>query len=60
MKNNVDVFYFATSIPINLLLTEDGEMEKRVFLATWKDIPSVNESQYHIVNVAMDSGKDGK
>lgn len=60
VKNNVDVFYFATSIPINLLLTEDGEMEKRVFLATWKDIPSVNESQYHIVNVAIDSGELGE
>lgn len=51
IKNNVDVFYFSCSFPIHVLFTEDGEMEKRVFLATWKDIPSQNELQSTIQNV---------
>lgn len=51
MKNNVDVFYFACSIPMHTLFVEDGEMDKRVFLATWKDIPAQNEIQHEITNV---------
>lgn len=43
IKNNVDVFYFACQIPIQILFTEDGTLDKRVFLTTWRDIPSANE-----------------
>lgn len=43
IKNNVDVFYFACPIPIQVLFTEDGSLDKRVFLTTWRDIPSANE-----------------
>lgn len=46
IKNNVDVFYFACQIPIQILFTEDGNLDKRVFLTTWRDIPSANEVQY--------------
>ncbi|RTG85543.1 AP-1 complex subunit beta-1 [Schistosoma bovis] len=46
VKNNIDVFYFATLVPMHILFVEDGEMDKRVFLATWKDIPSQNEQQF--------------
>ncbi|RWS31302.1 AP-1 complex subunit beta-1-like protein, partial [Leptotrombidium deliense] len=53
IKNNVDVFYFSCIIPMHVLCTEDGAMDKRVFLATWKDIPSQNEVQYTIENVPM-------
>jgi AP-1 complex subunit beta-1 len=52
VKNNVDVFYFATLIPMHVLFSEDGEMEKRVFLATWKDIPGENEAQFTVRNIA--------
>lgn len=51
IKNNIDVFYFSCSVPIHVFFVEDGEMEKRVFLATWKDIPAQNEVQYTINNV---------
>lgn len=51
LKNNIDVFYMSTAIPLHVLFTEDGEMDKKVFLATWKDIPAQNEVQYTINNV---------
>ncbi|RWS08542.1 AP-2 complex subunit beta-1-like protein [Dinothrombium tinctorium] len=53
VKNNVDVFYFSCIVPMHVLCTEDGAMDKRIFLATWKDIPSQNELQYTIENVAL-------
>lgn len=43
IKNNVDVFYYACQMPLQVLFTEDGQLDKRVFLSTWKDIPSANE-----------------
>lgn len=43
IKNNVDVFYYACQIPIQVLFSEDGTLDKRVFLTTWRDIPSANE-----------------
>ena len=41
---------------MHVLFTEDGEMEKRVFLATWKDIPANNEVQTTIPNVDHSGG----
>jgi len=41
---------------MHVLFTEDGEMDKRVFLATWKDIPVQNEVQYEISNVQHNAG----
>src|SRR4051812_47001001 len=35
IKNNVDVFYLSCIAPMHCLCTEDGAMDKRVFLATW-------------------------
>eukprot|EP00095_Tigriopus_kingsejongensis_P007970 maker-scaffold135_size322082-snap-gene-2.12 protein:Tk07970 transcript:maker-scaffold135_size322082-snap-gene-2.12-mRNA-1 annotation:"ap-2 complex subunit beta" len=51
IKNNIDVFYFACAVPIHAFFVEDGNMEKKVFLATWKDIPSANEVQFTLENV---------
>lgn len=51
VKNSIDVFYFSATVPIHVFFVDDGEMEKRVFLATWKDIPAQNEVQYTITNV---------
>ncbi|XP_074640623.1 AP-1 complex subunit beta-1-like isoform X2 [Tubulanus polymorphus] len=48
VKNNIDVFYFSCIVPMHVLFVEDGEMERRVFLATWKDIPAQNEVQITI------------
>ncbi|KAL3857492.1 hypothetical protein ACJMK2_012159 [Sinanodonta woodiana] len=51
VKNNIDVFYLSCLVPLHVMFVEDGEMDKRVFLATWKDIPSQNEVQFTINNV---------
>lgn len=48
VKNYIYVFYFSCLIPLNALFVEDGKMKHRVFLATWKDIPSENELQLQI------------
>lgn len=53
VKNNVDVFYFSCIVPINVFCCEDGAMDKRVFLNTWKEIPSQNEIQFNIENVTI-------
>ncbi|XP_063589958.1 AP-1 complex subunit beta-1-like isoform X1 [Penaeus indicus] len=55
IKNSVDVFYFATVMPIHIFFTEDGAMDKRVFLSTWKDIPSQNEVQFNIENINLNA-----
>ena len=51
VKNNVDVFYFACVAPMHVFFTGDGQMEKKVFLATWRDIPSQNEVQYTLEGI---------
>ncbi|XP_033210556.1 AP-1 complex subunit beta-1 isoform X1 [Belonocnema kinseyi] len=51
IKNNIDVFYFACLVPMNVYFTEDGQLDKRVFLSTWKDIPAQNEVQYTLTGV---------
>ncbi|XP_065222686.1 AP-1 complex subunit beta-1 isoform X1 [Planococcus citri] len=51
VKNSIDIFYFACVVPMHVFFMEDGEMDKRLFLNTWKDIPSQNEVQYTIRNV---------
>lgn len=48
VKNNVDVFYFACLVHGNVMFTEDGQLDKRVFLSTWKEIPAANEVQYNL------------
>jgi hypothetical protein len=41
---------------MNIFFTEDGQMDKRVFLATWKDIPAQNEVQYTLSNIQCNAG----
>jgi len=55
IKSSVDVFYFACLAPIHIFFSEDGNMEKKTFLNTWKDIPSTNEIQFTIENVECTS-----
>lgn len=55
VKNNIDVFYFSCQYPISMLFVEDGKMERQVFLATWKDIPNDNESQFQIKDCHLNS-----
>jgi AP-1 complex subunit beta-1 len=53
VKNNVDVFYFSCVVPMHCYCVEDGAMDKRVFLSTWKEIPPQNEVQFVIENVHL-------
>lgn len=53
IKNNVDVFYFSCIVPMHAYCVEDGAMDKRVFLTTWKEIPPQNEVQFVINNVNL-------
>ncbi|XP_020300555.1 AP-1 complex subunit beta-1 isoform X1 [Pseudomyrmex gracilis] len=53
IKNNIDVFYFACIVPMNVYFTEDGQLDKRVFLSTWKDIPAQNEVQYTLNGIML-------
>lgn len=48
VKNNVDVFYFSLMVPMHVYFVEDGEIDKRLFLNTWKEIPEQNETQYQL------------
>ena len=48
IKNNIDVFYFAVLVPMHVYFSEDGEIDKRLFLNTWKEIPEQNETQYQL------------
>lgn len=48
VKNNVDVFYFACLVHGNVMFNEEGQLDKRVFLSTWKEIPAANEVQYNL------------
>lgn len=36
----------------NALFSEDGQLDKRVFLTTWKEIPAANEVQYSLSGVS--------
>jgi len=51
IKSSVDVVYFACIAPLHIYFADDGNMEKKTFLNTWKDIPATNELQYTIENV---------
>ncbi|CAL7936401.1 unnamed protein product [Xylocopa violacea] len=53
IKNNIDVFYFACLVPMNVYFAEDGQLDKRVFLSTWKDIPAQNEVQYTLKGIML-------
>lgn len=53
IKNNVDIFYYACQIPIQILFGEDGQLDKRVFLTTWKDIPAANEVRLSVFKYAI-------
>jgi hypothetical protein len=48
IKNNLDVFYFSTIVPMHVYFAEDGEIDKRLFLNTWKEIPEQNEAQFQL------------
>lgn len=57
IKNNIDIFYYACVVPMNVYFCEDGQMDKRVFLNTWKEIPAQNEVQFTLTDVQSNPGQ---
>merc|ERR1719403_309260 len=55
IKNSIDIFYFACIAPLHIFFSEEGAMEKKTFLNTWKDIPAANEIQHTIEGVECTS-----
>lgn len=55
IKNNIDIFYFACLVHANALFCEDGQLDKRIFLQTWKEIPSANEVQFTLKDIVGQS-----
>jgi AP-1 complex subunit beta-1 len=53
VKNNVKVFYFTCTVPMHALLAEDGKLDRKVFLASWKEIPNTNEVRCNINNLTI-------
>ena len=53
IKNSIDVFYFSALVPMHVFFAEDGEIDKRLFLNTWKEIPEQNETQYQLSPFSM-------
>lgn len=54
----MDVFYFAVLVPAHVLFTDEGRIEKKAYLNTWKEIPEQNETQFSISGVSLSSGKN--
>ncbi len=53
VKNSIDVFYFSAIVPMHVFFAEDGEIDKRLFLNTWKEIPEQNEAQFQLSPFSM-------
>jgi vesicle coat complex subunit len=58
IKNNIDIFYFSTLVPMHCYFVEDGEIDKKLFLTSWKDIPQQNESQFQLPIRLFNSSDD--
>ena len=56
IKNNVDVFYFSCVYPLHIIFSEDGLMDKKMFLSAWKELPVQEEAHYQL-DVALAPGQ---
>lgn len=57
IKDSVDIFYFATVVPMHVFFGEDGAMDQGTFGATWRDIPDASETQGQVQDVIADAGE---
>ena len=55
VKNNVGIFYFSCEVPFHVLCVESGNMDRKLFLSSWKEIPSTSETQTVIDGVRADA-----
>lgn len=49
LKNNIDVFYFSTMVPVNVLFMEDGNMGKTVSQSHGQTDKAVTRTDRQIV-----------
>jgi len=57
LRTNIDILYFQCIVPLHILMIDEGEIEKRVFLSTWKDIPGEYEVQYKLTGIRVNAGE---
>ena len=50
VKNNIDVFYFNCYVPIHIYFVNNNDIDKRIFVQTWQDIPESNEIKDQLQN----------
>ncbi|KAL6536397.1 hypothetical protein OROGR_012969 [Orobanche gracilis] len=56
VKNNQQpVWYFNDKMSLPLFFTEDGRMERTIFLETWKSLPDSNEVSKDFPSVVLNS-----
>ncbi|XP_065184074.1 AP-1 complex subunit beta-1-like [Sycon ciliatum] len=55
VKNNIGIYYFTCLVPFHVLFVEGGNMERKAFLSTWKEIPGSSEVQSVITGVNADA-----
>lgn len=53
IKNNIDIFYFTTQIPMHVLFIEDTDINKSFYLTTWNEVSNANEAQTTLTNVHL-------
>ena len=51
LKNNIDVFYFQTTVPLYVMFTEDGLMDKQAFMELYQD-KSVPELAFSVTGTS--------
>ncbi|KAL0408173.1 UNVERIFIED_CONTAM: Beta-adaptin-like protein C [Sesamum radiatum] len=49
------VWYFNDKLPLNVLFSEDGRMERSTFLETWKSLPDSNEVSRDFPAIVLNS-----
>jgi AP-1 complex subunit beta-1 len=54
VKNNVDLFYFEDTVPLQVFFTEDGRVEKHQYVQIWKSIPDSNERRKELSVASAD------
>eukprot|EP01099_Mayorella_cantabrigiensis_P004290 TRINITY_DN3217_c0_g2_i1.p1 TRINITY_DN3217_c0_g2~~TRINITY_DN3217_c0_g2_i1.p1 ORF type:complete len:805 (-),score=219.13 TRINITY_DN3217_c0_g2_i1:340-2754(-) len=53
-KNNVEIFYFQTEIPLHVFFTEDGRLEREPYIEAWKQIQEEYERMLGIRTTDVD------
>jgi len=50
IKNNAGVSFWECFMPVHIFFIPDGKMEMKVFVNTWKELPTAHEKNYTLDN----------